>query len=250
VVTDQRGTSTARLADRVFPAASLVKLGVAMSWAERLRTNAAAWGDSLMVPDSLRSEVGPNWFRISRLYDPEKSLHDRIGDTATLHDLLDLMLAQSSNLATAVLIDAMGREDIQRGLDSDGLDGMQLKHNFGDSSLPSSNTTTAGAAAGAMRKLLQPEVGRDATADSMYAILGRQRFRLGLPRVLPAGTANKTGTSGRTHHDVAAFRRRDGSLVVTAVLTQGFRRELSAQQVMHRVGRQVTRACITSETTR
>jgi beta-lactamase class A len=250
VVADERATRAARLADRAFPAASLVKLGVAMSWAERLRTGAATWGDTLAVPDSLRAEAGIAWFRISRLHDPEKSLHDQRGGTATLHDLLDLMLAQSSNLATAVLIDAMGREEIQRRLDADGLDGMQLRHNFGDATLSGRNTTTAGAAAGAMMKLLQPGAGRDAVADSMYAMLGRQRFRGGLPRVLPMGTANKTGTSGRTNHDVAAFRRRDGTLVVTAVLTQGFRREASAQQAMHRIGRQVVRACRTTETTR
>ena len=250
VVTEQRAISAARLADRIFPAASLVKLGVAMSWGARLRTNASAWSDSLTVPDSLRSEAGPEWFRVSRRYDPEKSLHDRIGGKATLHDLLDLMLAESSNFATAVLIDAMRLENIQRSLDAHGLDGMRLKHNFGDASVPAINTTTAAAAAGAMRELLQPGTGRDATADSMYAMLGRQRFRQGLPRVLPVGTANKTGTSGRTHHDVAAFRRRDGSLVVTAILTQGFRRESSAQQVMHRIGHQVNRACRTAETTR
>jgi beta-lactamase class A len=118
------------------------------------------------------------------------------------------MVTVSSNLATNLLIERLGVENIQQSVHALGADGMKLLRGVEDEKAFKAglnNTTTARALAQLMGAIAHGEAVDPQASLAMSAILERQTFNDGIPAGLPAGTrvAHKTGEITRIQHDAA-----------------------------------------------
>lgn len=216
-------------AERVFPAASTIKLVilVALAWAVdegRLRLDDPA-------PVRTAQKVGGsgvlNWLQT--------------GLELTLRDHAWLMIAISDNTASNVLIDAAGLPAIHAVQQSLGLTSTSLNRRF-LGRLPDPGSPENIAAAGDLATLLTRIANGSAASPGqtawMLELLGDQQHRDRLPRRLPEGVtfAGKSGSLTGIAHDAGLLRGPGGEAAV-AVLTQGFDDPYAADAFIGEVGR-------------
>ena len=167
--------------------------------------------------------------------DSEANLYKAEGQTRTLSQLAELMITVSSNLATNLLIEKLGVENIRTTVHSLGADGMNVLRGVEDGKAfekGMNNTTTARGLATLMTAIADGKAVDSESTQQMVAILERQRFNEAIPAGLPAGTrvAHKTGDITKVHHDAAiVFAKRPFVLVI---LVRGIAEDKAAYKLM------------------
>lgn len=195
-------------ADHSFHAASTMKIPVLIELFHQVGQGKLKLNDPLLVKNEFHSLVDGSIYTLDSADDSETDLYKAAGQTRTLRQLCELMITVSSNLATNLLIEKLGVENIRATVHSLHADGMHVLRGVEDGAAFGkglNNTTTA-------RGLLQlltaiacgEAVGPDASKQ-MLEILERQKFNEGIPAGLPPGTrvAHKTGEITKIHHDAA-----------------------------------------------
>ncbi|GLY75705.1 serine hydrolase [Actinoallomurus iriomotensis] len=197
---DGAGETIEVAADHRFTAASLIKLPIL----------AAALDSGVPLDERLpvRPAV-PGSGVLAHLAD--------VGDMS-VRDLLTLMIAVSDNTATNVLIDRIGRDEVNAWCARHGLTATVLARHMMDFEARArglNNLTSAADVATALSRL----------ADSPFAVraLEAQQFNDRLPRHLPTGfrLAHKTGELTGVRHDAGIVYPPAGPPVVVAALTEG-----------------------------
>ena len=194
--------------DKAFHAASTMKIPVMIELFRQAKQGKFKLDDPLTIRNEFHSIVDGSPFALKPKDDSELELYKAVGQTRTLRQLCELMITVSSNLATNLLIEKLGVDNIRatvRALHADGMNvlrGVEDQKAF-DKHL--NNTTTA---QGLATLLLAFADGKAVDAESsrqMVEILQRQSFNEGIPAGLPAGTrvAHKTGEITKIHHDAA-----------------------------------------------
>ena len=135
-------------------------------------------------------------------------LYKAEGQTRTPRQLCDLMITVSSNLATNLMIEKLGVENIRATVHSLDADGMQVLRGVEDQKAFDkglNNTTTARALLQLLTAIAQGKAVDAESSRQMVEILEHQKFNEGIPSGLPPGTrvAHKTGDITRIHHDAA-----------------------------------------------
>jgi beta-lactamase class A len=211
-------------ADDVFHAASTMKIPVMIELFHQVRQAKLRLDDPLLVKNEFHSLMDGSVFTLNPADDSETDLYKAEGQTRTLQQLCELMITVSSNLATNLLIDKLGVENIRATVHTLHADGMNLLRGVEDSkafAAGRNNTTTARALGQLLEAIaLGQAVDREAS-QAMLEILKRQKFNEAIPAGLPAGTvvAHKTGEITKGHHDAAiVFTERPFILVI---LTRG-----------------------------
>src|SRR5258708_610912 len=151
-----------------FRAASTMKIPVMIELFHQVKEGKLRFDDPLVIHNEFHSIVDGSVFKLDPVVDSETDLYKAEGQTRTLRQLCDLMITVSSNLATNLMIEKLGVENIRaavHSLDADGLHvlrGVEDQKAF-DKGL--NNTTTARAllqllAAIAHRKAVDAESSR------------------------------------------------------------------------------------------
>jgi len=197
-----------RQADQSFHAASTMKVAVLIELYHQVQQGRARLTDSLPVRNEFASLVDGSPYSLSPEDDSEKDLYQAIGSTRTLEQLSVLMIMVSSNLATNLLMQKLGVENIRRSVHTLGADGMQVRRGLEDSKAFAqgrNNTTTARALLVLMSALATGQAVDQASSAAMVAVLKRQTFNDDIPAGLPPGTpvAHKTGDITDILHDAA-----------------------------------------------
>jgi beta-lactamase class A len=211
-------------ADEPFHAASTMKVAVLIELYKERREGRLRLEDELPVRNEFRSLADGSSYALDPADDSESDLYRAIGSTRTLAQLSELMITVSSNLATNLLIERLGIDNLRRGVHALGADGMQVLRGVEDSKAFAkglNNTTTARALLTLMQAIARGAAVDAESSRQMQAILERQTFNDGIPAGLPPGTrvAHKTGEITRVRHDAGiVFAPRPFVLVV---LTRG-----------------------------
>jgi beta-lactamase class A len=211
-------------ADDVFHAASTMKVPVMIELFRQERDGKLKLDDSLLVKNEFHSLVDGSIFTLKLADDSEIELYKAEGQPRTLRQLCELMITVSSNLATNLLIDKLGVENIRSTVHALHADGVSVLRGVEDSkafAAGRNNTTTARALALLLEAIADGKAVNEAASREMTEILKRQKFNEAIPAGLPAGTpvAHKTGEINRGHHDAAiVFALRPFVLVI---LTRG-----------------------------
>jgi beta-lactamase class A len=195
-------------ADDSFHAASTMKIPVMIELFHQAKEGTLHLDDPLPIHNEFRSIVDGSPYKLDPTDDSEAELYKAEGQTRTLSQLCELMIAVSSNFATNLLIQKLGVENIRSTVHALGADGMNVLRGVEDGKAFEkglNNTTTA---RGLQILLTAIAEGKAVDADSsrrMIEILERQHFNEGIPAGLPAGTrvAHKTGEITKIHHDAA-----------------------------------------------
>lgn len=218
VATDLVGGRRLSIArDEVFTSASLIKLPVMVTVLQQADAGTLPLSRRLTVRGAER--VGGAGVLAELADVPDISVRD----------LLTLMIIISDNMATNVLIDAVGMDAVNAGIAAAGLLHTQLRRTLMNTSAASRGLENRTSAADMARLLEQIATGHglfDAVESYRHAlaVLGRQQVNDLLPRYLPAeaSLAHKTGTLDGIRHDAGIVSVDGRPVLVIAVLTQGF----------------------------
>jgi len=195
-------------ADEPFHAASTMKIPVMIELFHQVRQGKLKLDNPLTVKNEFHSLVDGSIYTLDPNDDSEAALYNAAGQTRTLSQLCELMITISSNLATNLLIEKLGVDNIRATVHALHADGMNVLRGVEDGKAYEkglNNTTTA---RGLLMLLEAIANGKAVDADAseqMLAILERQTFKEGIPAGLPAGirVAHKTGEITKIHHDAA-----------------------------------------------
>ncbi|PYU31339.1 MAG: serine hydrolase [Acidobacteria bacterium] len=195
-------------ADQSFHAASTMKIPVMIELFTQVQAGKVRLDEPLAVKNEFRSIVDGSVYQLDAADDSDPEVYKAVGQTMTLGRLCEAMITVSSNLATNLLIDKLGVENIRRTVHSLHADGMQVRRGVEDGKAFAqgiNNTTTARALLILLEAIAKSEAVDPASSHAMVEILKRQKFNEAIPAGLPAGTpvAHKTGEITKIHHDAA-----------------------------------------------
>lgn len=222
------GASFGHADDRVFPAASTIKMLILVALARAVDDGRLSFSDQ--SPVRTTQKVGGsgvlNWLQT--------------GLELTLRDHAWLMIAISDNTASNVLIDAVGMPAIHHVQNSLALTATSLNRRF-MGRLPNHGAPENVATAADLTNILGSIVdGSAASPDRcawMLELLGDQQHTNRLPRHLPEGVtfAGKSGSLTGIEHDAGVLRGPGGEAAV-AVLTRGFDDSYAADAYIGAIG--------------
>jgi beta-lactamase class A len=195
-------------ADDTFHAASTMKIPVMIELFHQAQEGKLRLSDPLMIRNEFHSIVDGSVYKLDPKDDSETDLYKAEGQTRTLSELCELMITMSSNLATNLLIEKLGVENIRAETHTLGADGMNVLRGVEDGMAfeKGLNNTTTARGLGVLLTAIAEGKAVDANASrQMVEILGRQHFNESIPAGLPPGTkvAHKTGEITKIHHDAA-----------------------------------------------
>jgi beta-lactamase class A len=232
-------------ADKMFHAASTMKVPVMIELYRQVKAGTLSLGDPLPVTNRFRSIVDGSPYALSEEDDSDREVYAAAGRTLSLGQLCEAMITVSSNLATNLLIEKLGVENIRRTVTRLGADaggGMQVLRGVEDGKAFEkglNNTTTARGLLTLLLKLARGQAVDRPSDAAMIEILERQRFNDGIPAGLPAGlaVAHKTGDITRINHDAGiVYASRPYVLVV---LVRGIADKKESSALIARISRTV-----------
>jgi len=195
-------------ADDPFHAASTMKIPVMIELFHQVKERRLRLTDTVTIHNEFHSIVDNSSFELDPKDDSEGDLYKAEGETRELAYLCELMITKSSNLATNLLIEKLGVEDIRATVHSLGADGMRVLRGVEDQKAYEqglNNTTTARGLQVLLTAIAEGKAVDDDSSRAMVTILEKQTFNEGIPAGLPEGTrvAHKTGEITKIHHDAA-----------------------------------------------
>ena len=227
-----------------FHAASTMKVPVMLEVYRQAREGRLSLDERLPVKNEFKSIADGSTFSVSPADDSEQTLYKKVGSTETVRELLRLMITESSNLATDIVIERvsparvmelmrrMGARDIKvfRGVE----DGKAFERGL-------NNTTTARDLLVLLRAIAEGRAVSRAASKEMNDILLAQKFNEGIPAGLPAAArvAHKTGSITKIEHDAGIVYVPGRKPYVLVVLVRGIAEEARAHKLIADISRAV-----------
>lgn len=195
-------------ADQSFHAASTMKVPVMIELFAQVHEGKLNLADTLLIHNDFKSLADGSPYTLDANDDSDPDVYKAIGSKWTVRDLCEAMITRSSNLATNLIIEKLGVDNIRARVHSLGADGMQVLRGVEDEKAfekGMNNTTTARALLILLKAIAENRAGDPESCREMREILERQTFNEAIPAGLPAGTvvAHKTGEITGVHHDAA-----------------------------------------------
>jgi beta-lactamase class A len=250
VSTTPGAPSLAIEADRVFHAASTMKVPVLVELERQAAAGELTLADTLVVHNAFRSLADGSPFALDPADDSELDLYRREGEAVSLRDLAFLAITESSNLATNLLVDRLGATRISDAMADLGAPSLVVRRGVEDDAAwraGSNNTVTASGLATLLLALARRHLVSREASDEMLAILRAQAFNEGIPAGLPADVrvAHKTGSITDLYHDAAIVESPGAPPYVLVVLTDGLDETHAAPALVASIARVVHEAVIT-----
>lgn len=227
-----------------FHAASTMKVPVMFEVYREAREGTLGLDESVAVKNEFKSIADGSPFSVSPEDDSEQTLYKKIGGTEKVRELVRLMITESSNLATNVLIERVTAARVMALLRRMGARDMKVLRGVEDGKAferGMNNTTTARDLALLFRALAEGRaVSREASRE-MIDVLAAQKFNEGIPAGVPEGTrvAHKTGSITKIQHDAAVVYPPGRKPYVLVVLVRGIADEKRAHKLIADISRAV-----------
>jgi len=231
--------------DDVFHAASTMKIPVMIELFHQVQDGKVKLTDTLLIKNEFHSIVDGSPYMLNASDDSEGELYKAEGQKRTLRELCELMITASSNLATNLLIEKLGVENIRatvHGIDADGMNVVRGVEDDKAFQKGLNNTTTARGLGNLLQAIAEGKAVDAASSNEMVAILEWQKFNEGIPAGLPKGipAAHKTGEITKIHHDAAiVFAKRPFILVI---LVRGLAEKKDSAALMADISRSLYEA--------
>ena len=189
-----------------FHAASTMKTPVLIELYQQAAEGRFALTDSILIKNSFSSIVDGSMYSLDSLDDSETALYQHIGEQSTINFLAYQMIIQSSNLATNILIELAGPDNVMRTMKELGANDIRVLRGVEDNKAYEkglNNTTTAFDLMLLYEKMAQKELVNAHASQQMINILLDQKFNEVIPALLPTGVkvAHKTGSITGIQHD-------------------------------------------------
>lgn len=247
---DLEGARFARGADVPHYAASTMKLPLAIAAMRKAVRGELDLSKPVKVHNSFTSVADGSTFSVDPAEDDDPGTWAALDHgTRTILQLADHAIAHSGNLATNLLLELVGFEEVARVLDGAGCSPHTVVRR-GMEDLAARDAGIINTVTAADLGLLMSAVGRRDTAVGgpmvcapVEAMLARQRHRNQIPAGLPAGLpiANKSGWIPGVSHDVCLVRPLDRAPFVLAICTTTELHEEPAAALVASLARDVWR---------
>ena len=228
-----------------FHAASTMKIPVMIQLFRDRDARLLSLDDSITITNTFRSIVDSSPYLLDVTDDSDSSLYKRLGQRASIRELIELMETVSSNLATNLLIAKVDAKRANATAHALGADSILVLRGVEDGKAYRAglnNTTTARDLGMLLAAIANGKAASAGSCREMLAILGRQHFTEGIPAGLPPGTRvyHKTGWIGQVvYHDAAIVEPRGGRRYVLVVLTGGIQKDEDSYALVRDVSRLV-----------
>jgi beta-lactamase class A len=225
-----------------FHAASTMKLPVMIQLFRDRDHGLVSLDDSVTITNTFKSIVDSSPYQLDVTDDSDSSLYKRLGQKATIRELIELMETVSSNLATNLLITKVDAKRANATAHALGADSILVLRGVEDGKAYQAglnNTTTARDLGVLLAALANDKAASPQSCRDMLAILGRQQFKEGIPAGLPPGTTvyHKTGWITEIYHDAAVVEPSTGRRYVLVVLTGGIQKEDDAHALVRDISK-------------
>lgn len=218
-------------AERVFSAASVVKLPILCTYFEECNLGNVDPEEVVSIhPDDLASGTGVL-----------RGLP--LAAQARLSDLASLMITVSDNSATNMLIERLGMDRINQTCSDLGLASTALQRRMCDFERADAgfdNLMTAADTVRLLEVVLESANAGETWAEEYLKILGAQQFKSKLPYHFPisADFRHKTGERPRYEHDAGVLLHDDRTVVI-ALFTEGFPTRQSGIEFCQEIGQEL-----------
>jgi beta-lactamase class A len=222
--------------------ASTIKVPIMMEVFRQAQENTLVLDDRIAVKNDFVSIVDGSHFSLQVADDSETGLYRRLGERLTIRELVRLMITESSNVATNMLVERVTAARATDFMHSLGTKDVQVVRGVEDAKAYARGLNNAATARGLMqilRRLAERAVVSTKASEEMLAILRGQKFNEGIPAGLPPGTpvAHKTGSFTKVYHDVGIIEPAGRKPFVLVVLTRGIEKEPRAHRLVADISR-------------
>ena len=213
--------------DVVMHAASTMKVPVMMEAFHQSESGKLNLDQKVPVKNEFASIMDGSSFKLTKEEDSDQELYTHIGEEMSFAALLERMINSSSNLATNIIIQIVGPQNVMALMKDIGAKDMTVLRGVEDIkayNADRNNTTSARALAQCLKATLDPMLFKKESRDRMFNILLSQKFKeIGdaIHRTNPnLLVASKDGYITAIHHDAAIIRDPGGDTIMI-ILTKG-----------------------------
>ncbi|MGZ5415848.1 MAG: serine hydrolase [Nocardioides sp.] len=237
-----------RDATAVHYAASTMKIPLVVAAYRRHERGEVDLDREVEVHNDFSSAADGSPFSLRQEEDQDDETWARIGGKCSLRTLAEHALVKSGNLATNLLLEHVGADEVARVLADAGCSpATQVRRGIEDLAAAEAGINNLVTAEGLGRVLVgvaDRTLASEGSCAEVEAVLSRQEHRDGIPAGLPEGTyvANKTGWVEGIAHDMALVRPDGRPPYVLVVLTTVDLPEQEGQALIADVSRTVWKA--------
>ena len=215
-------------------AASTMKVALVVAAFRRAEAGRLRLDDEVLVHNDFMSVVGAGRFSLDPADDSDPEPWARLGSRVALRWLTYRALVRSSNLATNLVLEAVGVEAAQSVIDSLGAANSSVVRGIEDADARAAglqNMVTAADLALVFSALTTGQAAGPESCHEILSVLLAQQINDGLPAGLPSGTriAHKSGWTPGISHDVGIVYPDHGPRFVMSVCTTS---ELAEQEAL------------------
>ena len=208
-----------------FHAASTMKTPVLIEAYKQAAAGKFTITDPILVKNEFNSIVDGSLYSLNAEDDSDSVLYTKIGTKLPVYDLLYLMIIKSSNLATNIIIDLVGAQNVNKTMREMGAKDIQVLRGVEDSKAFQkglNNTTTAYDQMLIFNEMAMGRIVDKKASDAMINILIDQAFNDKIPAQLPKDVkvAHKTGWIKGINHDAGIVYLPDGRKYVLILLSK------------------------------
>ncbi|HSP40489.1 MAG TPA: serine hydrolase [Gillisia sp.] len=223
-----------------FHAASTMKTPVMMEVFRQVKEGKFELSDSLLVKNEFKSIVDGSTYSMDISRDGGEQLYEQIGKYRSIEDLVVDMIIYSSNLATNIIIELVGAENVNKSLRELGAKNINVLRGVEDMKAYEAglnNSTTAYDLMLALEAIALEKAVDTVSSKKMVDILFKQKHREMIPALLPEyiKVANKTGMITGVHHDSAIVYLPGGRKYVLVILSKNVEDMDEATNMLARV---------------
>jgi beta-lactamase class A len=225
--------------DHVFHAASTMKVPVMMEIFRKIEQGKLKLDQPVVVKNEFASIMDGSKYSLTPEEDTDTEIYQLIGQTLTLHQMVERMINQSSNLATNIVIQLANAQDVMALMKQIGADDMTVLRGVEDIKAydaGKNNTTSARALAECLKAILNPEYFSESSRQEMFKILLSQHSKL-IAEGINANAkglkvASKDGWITEINHDAAIIQQPDGKNSILVILTKGVKQQEQGEKLV------------------
>lgn len=208
-----------------FHAASTMKTPVLIEAYKQAAAGKFKITDTILVKNEFKSIVDGSQYTLNASDDSDSVLYTKVGTKLPVYDLLYLMIIKSSNLATNIIIDLVGAQNVNKTMREIGAKDIQVLRGVEDSKAFEkglNNTTTAYDQMLIFNEMAKGTMVDKKSSEAMVNILLDQAFNDKIPAQLPGNVkvAHKTGWIKGINHDAGIVYLPDGRKYVLILLSK------------------------------
>ncbi|MGM0739205.1 MAG: serine hydrolase [Bacteroidota bacterium] len=221
----QPGTNLFLNADEWFHAASTMKTPVMIEVYRQAMEGKFDLDDTLPVRNEFISIADGEPYSMDIDRDSGDSLYEHLGSDLSIRELVYSMIVRSGNLATNIVIEHVGADNVNRTMDEMGAEGIRVLRGVEDMAAfraGMNNEVTARGLAIMYLRLAEGSILDEAYRDEILSVLKDQHFRNMIPARLPeeVEVAHKTGWITGVRHDSGIVYLPDGRSYVLVILSR------------------------------